>query len=71
MASRYGGRFDDLADRWAALEAEHDDVHPDRGQCGGVGGCTLMYRAVTLEHAMVDALNDWREAHVKAVVRDG
>jgi hypothetical protein len=59
--SRYGAEFDRLADRWAALEHEHDAVHPDRNDCGGVGGCPMMMQAVTLEQQMVDdALYAWR-----------
>jgi hypothetical protein len=58
--SRYGAQFDALADRWAALEAEHDQVHPERSECGGVGACSMMYRAHELETEMTDALEEWR-----------
>jgi hypothetical protein len=58
--SRYGVVFDALADRWAALEAEHDLVHPDRDHCGGVGSCSMMLRAHQLETEMTDALERWR-----------
>lgn len=58
--SAYGAEFDRLAQRWAALEGEHDLIHPDRGECGGVGGCSLMYAAVGLQQELIDALNDWR-----------
>lgn len=60
VASTYGAAFDGLAKRWAALENEHDRIHPDRSDCGGVGGCTMMAAAVDLKHEMVDALGDWR-----------
>lgn len=60
MSSHYGREFDQLANRWAALENEHDRVHPDRNECGGVGGCSMMFAAVGLEHEMVDALTVWR-----------
>lgn len=59
-ASRYGQEFDELADRWAALEGEHDLEHPDRGQCGGVGACPMMRRAYDLRSEMTDALDEWR-----------
>ena len=61
--SRYGQVFDDLAERWARLEREHDELHPDRDECGGIGGCSLMERAVQLGHLMDDALVDWRIDH--------
>lgn len=58
--SDYGAEFDRLARAWATVETEHDRQHPDRSECGGVGGCSMMFAAVTLEREMVDALNDWR-----------
>lgn len=58
--SRYGRVFDQQADEWARLEGEHDRMHPDRGQCGGVGGCPMMRAAVELQHDMIDALTKWR-----------
>lgn len=58
--SRYGRKFDELADRWAAFEAEHDLVHPNRSDCGGVGGCSMMRHAHDLETQMNDALDEWR-----------
>lgn len=60
VKSQYGAEFDRKAERWAALENEHDRQHPDRAECGGVGGCSMMYAAVTLEQEMIEALNDWR-----------
>ncbi len=59
-ASRYGAAFDALADRWAALEREHDVIHPDRNECGGVGGCPMMRRAVEIMQDMEQLLDDWR-----------
>ena len=61
--SRYGKTFDDLVERWALLEREHDEVHPDRDECGGVGGCSMLHRSVELRQLMVDALVDWRLDH--------
>jgi hypothetical protein len=58
--SVYGAPFDSLVDRWAVLENEHDKQHPDRGQCGGVGGCSMMFAAVGLEQEMIDVLDAWR-----------
>lgn len=58
--SEYGTEFDRLTRRWAVIENEHDRHHPDRDQCGGVGGCSMMFAAVGLEHEMVDALEEWR-----------
>lgn len=59
-AHRYGATFDALAERWAALEDEHDQIHPDRSDCGGVGGCPMMLRAHRLEEEMHTALDQWR-----------
>lgn len=59
--SRYGRTFDDLVDRWSALEREHDVIHPDRADCGGVGGCTLMARAFDLRQEMGERLEEWRK----------
>jgi hypothetical protein len=59
-ATRYGGTFDALADRWAVLEAEHDKQHPDRGECGGVGACSMMAAAYDLRTQMIDELEEWR-----------
>jgi hypothetical protein len=58
--SRYGAKFDSLADQWAVLERLHDEQHPDRDQCGGVGGCSMMRAATDLEHRMIDELEKWR-----------
>ena len=58
--SQYGAEFDRKAERWAALENEHDRQHPDRGDCGGVGVCSMMFAASMLEREMVDALILWR-----------
>ena len=58
--SSYGAEFDRLAEVWATLENEHDKQHPDRGQCGGVGVCSMMAAAHDLEVAMIDALGEWR-----------
>jgi hypothetical protein len=60
VTSRYGKAFDQQADEWARLEGEHDRMHPDRGQCGGVGGCPMMMAAVELEQWMVESLGRWR-----------
>lgn len=57
----YGPEFDLLAAAWANLENIHDQCHPDRSHCGGVGGCTMMAAAVDLQHKMIDALRDWRQ----------
>jgi hypothetical protein len=56
----YGARFDSLAATWQFIENEHDKEHPNRGQCGGVGGCSLMFVAVRLQDEMIDALKEWR-----------
>jgi len=58
--SGYGAQFDWLAQRWAALESEHDKIHPDRDQCGGVGGCSMMLAAHRLETELVAELDKWR-----------
>lgn len=60
MASRYGAQFDRLADRWKALEYEHDQIHPDRDECGGIGGCTMMAAAHDLRTQMREQLDNWR-----------
>ncbi|MGI5223587.1 hypothetical protein [Actinoallomurus sp. CA-142502] len=59
-ASRYDAEFDRLADRWRAIEDEHDQIHPDRDDCGGVGACVMMRAAHDLETRMQDALESWR-----------
>lgn len=59
--SRYGRAFDQQADEYARLEGEHDRMHPDRDQCGGVGGCPMMLAAVDIEHTMMDMINEWRK----------
>ena len=58
--SEYGNTFDRLADRWAGLENLHDEQHPDRDKCCGVGGCSMMFAAVDLEQQMIEALEVWR-----------
>jgi hypothetical protein len=58
--SQYGAEFDKLAETWRVVENEHDKVHPDRSQCGGVGGCSMMLAAHRLESDMVDTLEAWR-----------
>ena len=59
--STYGNTFDRLAEEWSVIENAHDREHPDRNECGGVGGCTMMRVATDLEHKMVDALEQWRK----------
>ena len=61
-ASRYGAEFDRLADRWRVLEDQHDQIHPNRSDCGGVGGCSLMFAAHDLTTQMEDQMEDWRQA---------
>jgi hypothetical protein len=58
--STYGSKFDELVETWRTIEGRHDRLHPDRGRCGGVGGCSMMAAAVDLEHEMIEALADWR-----------
>lgn len=58
--TRYGATFDRLADRWAVIEGAHDEIHPNRSDCGGVGGCTMMAAAVDLEREMLNELDGWR-----------
>ena len=58
--SEYGAAFDGAAETWRVIENEHDKQHPDRGECGGVGACTMMRAAVDLEHRMIDQLEIWR-----------
>jgi hypothetical protein len=58
--SEYGAAFDELARTWRTIEDAHDKQHPDRDQCGGVGGCSMMFAAVGLEHEMVQELTEWR-----------
>jgi hypothetical protein len=58
--SQYGAQFDRLAERWAVIEGWHDRQHPDRNECGGVGGCSMMAAKVELQHEMIEALEEWR-----------
>lgn len=58
--TEYGSAFDQAASRWRMLENEHDRIHPNRGDCGGVGGCTMMRAAHDIEVEMMDALEEWR-----------
>lgn len=60
MATSYSPEFDDLTSRWEIIENEHDRHHPDRSDCDGVGGCSMMFAAVGLEQEMMDALDKWR-----------
>ena len=59
--SEYGPEFDRLVAKWHVLEDLHDEVQPDRDQCGGVGGCSMMFTATRLEQDMIESLNAWRE----------
>lgn len=59
--SAYGAKFDALTETWRVVEGEHDKQHPDRDECGGVGGCAMMRAAVDLERAMIDQLEIWRK----------
>lgn len=59
--NEYGHEFDRLADRWSVIENEHDQQHPNRSECGGVGACSMMYAANRLESKMMDALKKWRK----------
>jgi hypothetical protein len=61
-ASKYGRRFDQLAEQWRVIENAHDREHPDRDECGGVGGCSMMFTAVRIEQEMIEALEDWRRS---------
>ena len=59
--SRYGGDFDEWAAEWARLENDHDRMHPDRDQCGGVGSCPMMREAVDIEQRLIGQLGSWRK----------
>lgn len=59
-ASRYGAHFDQWATEWARLENDHDKMHPDRDQCGGVGACPMMMAAHENETRLIDLLVAWR-----------
>jgi hypothetical protein len=59
--SEYGNAFDRIAARWAVIENEHDKQHPDRGECGGIGHCSMMCAAVDLESTLIDTLRAWRQ----------
>lgn len=59
--SQFGAQFDRTVERWAVLEGEHDRQHPDRDDCGGVGACSMMYAALTLEQEMIELLRVWRQ----------
>lgn len=65
MASEYGHTFDNMAHEWAVIENHHDEIHPDRNECGGVGGCSLMLAAAQLEQQMVGALDAWRTGTIQ------
>jgi len=68
LASRYGAEFDRLASSWRVLEDEHDQIHPDRDECGGVGGCSMMFAAHQLETQLIDQLGEWRRS---LAIREG
>lgn len=55
-----GHGFNALLARWRTFENEHDLVHPDRGDCGGIGACSMMAHAHDLKVQMFDALEKWR-----------
>lgn len=57
----YGTEFDRLTERWRTIEDVHDEHHPDRGECGGVGACTMMRAAADLKSKMMEQLEVWRE----------
>lgn len=58
--SQYGAEFDRKAERWAAIEDEHDRYHSNRSECEGLGACSLRCAANTLEQEMLEALRAWR-----------
>lgn len=66
LSSPYGFDFDALHEEWAALEDGHDARHPTRDECGGVGGCPLMFRAYELEQKMIEVLDELRVAAQEA-----
>lgn len=61
MSSVYGKAFDEWAGEYARLENDHDRMHPDRSDCGGVGGCPMMREAVDIEHKLINLLDVWRK----------
>lgn len=60
--SKYGIEFDQTVSAWATLENEHDQIHPDRSKCGGVGACSMMLRAHQRQTDLMDLLDEWRKA---------
>jgi hypothetical protein len=68
--SEYGAKFDNLAERWKIVEAEHDRQHPDRGECGGVGVCSMMAAAYDLRTEMVEELEKWRKRAPNPFLRE-
>lgn len=51
----------------ANLVQAHDTVHPDRGDCGGVGGCRLLMAEHDSEVDVIGSLT--RLARLQAQVR--
>lgn len=46
----------------------HDAVHPDRNDCGGVGGCALMRAEVATERDVLAALKTAARQSIKLTV---
>ena len=65
-------RLNDDIRRHREVVVGHDSVHPDRGDCGGVGGCALMMTEYETEQAVIDQLEyTAREGLVLRVTEDG
>lgn len=60
--NQYGSKFDSIFERWMVIEGEHDRLHPERSQCGGVGGCSMMFVASQLENEMLEELTEQRRS---------
>jgi hypothetical protein len=46
----------------------HDAVHPDRNDCGGVGGCALMRAEVDAERVLLEVLQDLVRAGIRVAL---
>lgn len=51
------------------LYRAHDTVHPDKDECGGVGGCLMMRTEVVQQHQLEDYLHQIAHLdHVRIVL---
>lgn len=46
--------FEEEPNQYLTMLRAHDSIHPEREECGGVGGCRLLFNEATQEQELTE-----------------